>query len=402
MAYRMKRNGASLASICILSTMVLVMISSTLCLYVGKEDNIRSRFPRDFILETMTDDWTQAQQVDAAVGEVLAAHGFEAENEMRYQYLSAVSFVEGDTFYVNPADVSVTDQYNTSQLMHLLFCTLDDYNRIMQTSETLNAGEVLTFCSGKKGNHDVINLKDYTPFQVKNQVAEMALDNASVLSAISLMGIVVQDEQTLHELQTFLAAQFEDPKEASQIAVRQHQAFDLAQSDDVMQTIYAELRKEADALMAADESFPMVEIECIAEERDSFYAMYSGLFLLGIILSVVFIAAAVLIMYYKQISEGYEDCARFEIMQKVGMTRQEIRRSINSQVLTVFGLPLLTAGLHVGFALPIVVKLLRLFGLFNTGLFIAVTAGCYLVFAVFYVLVYHITSRSYYNIVSGK
>ena len=111
--------------------------------------------------------------------------------------------------------------------------------------------------------------------------------------------------------------------------------------------------------------------------------------------------AAVLIMYYKQISEGYEDQSRFEIMQKVGMTKREIKKSINSQVLTVFFLPLIAAGVHVAFAFPIISKLLLLFGLFNTTLLIVVSIACYLIFALFYVLVYLITSRAYYDIVSG-
>jgi putative ABC transport system permease protein len=105
-------------------------------------------------------------------------------------------------------------------------------------------------------------------------------------------------------------------------------------------------------------------------------------------------------MYYKQISEGYEDVERFEILQKVGMTKKEIKRSINSQILTVFFAPLLFAGLHVGFAFPIILKMLMIFGLFNTQLLVLVTIGTFLVFAVFYALVYKITSRSYYRIVS--
>lgn len=137
-----------------------------------------------------------------------------------------------------------------------------------------------------------------------------------------------------------------------------------------------------------------------ATERIDYYALYGGLFFLGILLSIVFVSATVLIMYYKQISEGYEDVERFEILQKVGMTKKEIKRSINSQILTVFFAPLLFAGVHVGFAFPIILKMLMIFGLFNTQLLVLVTIGTFLVFAVFYALVYKITSRSYYRIVS--
>ena len=140
---------------------------------------------------------------------------------------------------------------------------------------------------------------------------------------------------------------------------------------------------------------------CIANERAYFYGMYGGLFVLGIILGSVFIVAAVLIMYYKQITEGYEDSGRFEVMQKIGMTKKEIKKSINSQMLTVFFAPLLMAGLHLIFAFPFVYRLLMMFGLYEKPFLLEVTGVCYLVFAVFYVVVYGITSRAYYRIVSA-
>ena len=145
-----------------------------------------------------------------------------------------------------------------------------------------------------------------------------------------------------------------------------------------------------------------MNVECAAAERNDFYALYGGFFCLGIILGIVFICGAVLIMYYKQIIEGYEDQSRFEILQKVGMTKREIKKSINSQILTVFFMPLLLAGLHMAFAFPLIEKMLLLFGVVNTKLLVFVTLGSYGVFAVFYILVYLATSRAYYGIVSGK
>lgn len=149
-----------------------------------------------------------------------------------------------------------------------------------------------------------------------------------------------------------------------------------------------------------DEDFYIV-CEGASSERAGAYGLYGGLFFLGILLGIVFIFAAVLIIYYKQVSEGYEDQSRFDIMQKVGMTKKEIRKSINSQILTVFFLPLVTAGIHLAFAFPLIKKLLLLFSLTNTGLLIGVTVACYLIFALFYVIVYRLTSGAYYSIVSG-
>ena len=140
-------------------------------------------------------------------------------------------------------------------------------------------------------------------------------------------------------------------------------------------------------------------VSCREEARSSFYSLFGGMLYLGALLSLVFLFGTVLIMYYKQISEGYEDAARFEILQKVGMTKQEIRRSINSQILTVFAAPLLMAGIHICFAFPLLRRIMLMFGLNNTLLFMIVTAGSFLVFALLYIVMYKTTSHSYYQLV---
>lgn len=137
------------------------------------------------------------------------------------------------------------------------------------------------------------------------------------------------------------------------------------------------------------------------EGRLDFYATYGGLLFLGIILGIVFVFAAVLIMYYKQISEGYEDKSRFEIMQKVGMTKKEIKKSINSQILIVFFMPLLAAGIHLVFAFPLLYKLLLLMDLTNKTLLMITTGATFVFFALLYFIMYHITSSAYYSIVSN-
>ncbi len=142
-------------------------------------------------------------------------------------------------------------------------------------------------------------------------------------------------------------------------------------------------------------------LESRAQEAEDFFSVFGSLFILGVLLGIVFIVAMILIMYYKQVSEGYEDKERFAIMQKVGMTKKEIRQSVNSQVLTVFFLPLVTAGIHLLFSFPMVSKLLKLFNLQDVRLLMIITLCCYLVFALFYVIVYYITSHSYYRLVSG-
>lgn len=154
--------------------------------------------------------------------------------------------------------------------------------------------------------------------------------------------------------------------------------------------------------ISGDGDFYSYSVDCKEKERADYYGLFGGIFFLGIFLSIIFLAATVLIIYYKQVTEGYEDEARFGIMRKVGMTTKDIRQSINSQMLTVFFLPLITAALHVGFAFPMVQKLLIMFNLRNTMLSIFVTGTAIVVFGIFYAIVYRITSNAYYSIVSGR
>ena len=144
----------------------------------------------------------------------------------------------------------------------------------------------------------------------------------------------------------------------------------------------------------------MYSVDTKQAALEAYYTLFGGIIVLGGLLSIVFLASAVLIIYYKQISEGYEDQNKFAIMQKVGMTKTEIRKSINSQVLTVFFLPLLFAGLHMAFAFPMVQRVLSLFSLTNAQFFMLTTGISFAAFAVLYVIVYRITSKAYYNIVS--
>lgn len=140
-------------------------------------------------------------------------------------------------------------------------------------------------------------------------------------------------------------------------------------------------------------------IECRQAEREDFLGTFGGLFFVGILLGILFLMATILIIYYKQVSEGYEDRSRYRVLQQVGMTRTEVRQSIRSQVLLVFFLPLITAGIHVAAAFPAISRMLALFNLTNTWLFFWCTAICFVIFAVFYAIVYLLTARTYYRLV---
>lgn len=392
MAYRMKRNGASLASICILSTMVLVMISSTLCLYAGKEDSMHRRYPRDIIIETYSTDGMYTEPVHDAAQKVLDEHGLSAQDLLYYQYLSVAGLLDGSVISFDSEEADL----DFSTLRQLFFLTIDEYNRLTNKNETIADDEIIIYTPKSEYDYDELTINGLETMRIKKQADEFISNGEETSTAFASIFIFVSDTDKLNEIDSLQKQIYGE----NASIMEDYYGFNLDCDDEAEVEVISDIQKEISSLMDEDEAFPEVDSESLAENKQSFYSMFGGLFFLGILLSIVFISAAVLIMYYKQITEGYEDAERFEIMQKVGMTKREIRRSINSQILTVFFAPLLMAGLHTGFAFPILSRLLEAFGLFNVPLLIAVTAGVFAVFAFFYVLVYKITSRSYYRVVS--
>lgn len=399
MSYRMKRNGAGLASICILCTMVLVMISSTVCLYLGKEDSLRERYHRN-INVTMTSQIysdlisQDADDVAKRTFETAENMGYTPVNAIDYTMLSFVSYMRDGEIVLDEDENGFN--YVSGDLWQIFIVSLDDYNRLTGSQENLDEDEVMIYTSKDMDyNYDVLKIKGQEPLDIKKVVTDFENNGVDTMQIIPALYIFVPD----------LEVQVQKISEQSQDAlgnINRFVGYDLEATDqqqtDVFSEIYDWLRTSQ--VNSADGSM-YVYVEGSANEKLEFFGIYGGLFFLGIILGIVFIFAAVLIMYYKQVSEGYEDQSRFEIMQKVGMTKREIKKSINSQMLTVFFMPLIAAGVHLAFAFPMIYKMLILLGLVNKVFLIMVTVGCFLLFALLYMLVYKITSRAYYSIVSG-
>ena len=398
MAYRMKRNGAGLASICILCTMVLIMVSSTACLYMGTEDSIRSRYPRHINLygnaATQQALWGEAPQATQAQAEALVEEqGYTLQNVQTYRTAAFGGVIEGNQIRFDNSVYS--NRWDTvAKICQFFVVPLADYNRVVGAHETLEEDEVLIYSTKELSyGEDTIRLGDGPEYTVKKQVSQFVKNGIDSMQIFPTVYLFVNDPEAL--IQPVENVIMEDSG-SSPLIYQWYYGFDLSCDQEAQEALY-------EVLMNRLENTPdfFVYGECAAAERGYLYGMYGGLFFLGILLGIVFVFAAVLIIYYKQISEGYEDQSRFAIMQKVGMSKKDIRRSINSQILTVFFLPLIAAGVHLAFAFPMIRKLLLLFGLTNFPLLVGVTAACYLVFALFYLLVYRATSRSYFAIVSG-
>lgn len=393
MLYRMKRNGAGLASICILSTMVLVMISSTACLFFGTEDSLRNRYPRNIVVDTYSLDEEEVSQIQDVIWSVQKEYGEEENNVLNYQYISLAGFQKEDQFIINPDEIR-RESALYENVKQIFIVPISDYNRLMGKEETLNSDEVLLYCTKSEYDMETIQLEGMERWKVKGKVPDFVDNGTDAMQVTASLFVFVPD---LKKIQNSLLTNENLPYQE-----HNYYGFDLSCDDDKQIEMEREIDTDVSKIREEMEDFPKVSIEGVASERSSFYGLYGGLFFLGVLLGIVFIVGAVLIMYYKQVTEGYEDQDRFQILQKVGMTKKEIQKSINSQVLTVFFLPLLVAGIHICFAFPLVYRMLLLFNLTDIGFLIAITAISYLAFAIFYVIVYQITSRSYFSIVSGK
>lgn len=385
MIYRMKQNAAGLANICILSTMVLVMISTTFSLWIGMEDLTRQRYPREIIAYTNANE-EDIQTIREVSDQLLKDKKLEKENILDYRYVEFTGYQEEQSI--------LTDRENIYANMTDAICTvmvtdLDDYNQSMNTNYTLNDNEILLYGNRKEFEYDEFEVFDYK-FKVKEQVDVFMGNGNAAANVASGYFIVVKDETIVDDIYQLQKEVYGDYSSN----LYNYYGFDIDASDTEIEEYYNSFIRSL-----GDTGIDGYDVECKTVSYAGFMALYGGFLFIGIFLSVLFIMATILIIYYKQITEGYEDKDRFEIMQKVGMDHKLVKKSINSQVLTVFFLPLVTAVIHLAFAFPIISELLRMLMLSNTQLFIYCTLGCIGVFTLVYILIYSITAKSYYSIV---
>jgi len=389
MLYRMKQNAAGLATVCILSTMVLVMVSSTSSMMIGIESVLSERLPYDMTVymnydSSYEEGAEQSRKLRGAIENALDEKGIQARNQIGYTYLAFAGLRDKDTFLV---DSSVNDM-GTGDTCNLFFGTLDEYNAMTGADKMLAADEMMIVGNRKEYDYDEINLFDKT-YQITEKLEEFPGNGVIASNGASSYYIVVKDSQVIEELYQLQKEAYDS--EAS--SIRYCYGFDVDLNHDGQIELYGNLYD------VAAENGVSASIESKADMGYSIKSMYVGFFFLGTYLGVLFVMATVLIIYYKQISEGYDDKERFEIMQKVGMSHEEVRRSIRSQILTVFFLPLIMAGIHIAFAFPIIKEILVVLNLTDTTLYIMCTIGCFAIFSAMYAVIYGLTAKAYYRIV---
>ena len=397
MVYRMKRNGAGLASICILSTMVLVTLSSTACLFIGTEDSIKERYFREIVTSTESLEEEYNEDVQKEIGRILDEHGTEQKNALEFTLLDVAGLQLEDQIYFDYEKAYQAGVMYYDSIKELYIIPISDYNKIMGKNETLEEDEIIFFSDRMDYEYDTITFEGCGTWKIKKQADDFIPIGRDVANAAFGMFLFVKDESVIRQIEEASTVFYEE----STSPIEKIYAFDLDCSEEEQIQIEGELDGVIEQKRADDPEYPVVQTDSRAEQRSGFYGLNGGLFFLGLLLGLVFLFGTVLIMYYKQISEGYEDQGRYDILMKVGMSGREVRQSINSQVLTVFFLPLITSGIHTAFAFPLISKLLTTFGLTDIRLLCMVTICCYLIFALFYVLVYKVTSGQYFRIVSG-
>lgn len=397
MLYRMKQNAIGLASICILSTGVLLMISMTVSIYFGMNDIMLNRYPYDVDMSVTSISEEECQTAIEAFEKTIADNKVPVEKSVEEIYLDIVCSKNGDQILIKPTNTI----RNSDSVLVLSLLNQSEYERLTGISANLNDGEIFAwYPSAVQKDSVTVDEKEFT---VKKWMDKNPLTcGEDAVSDNAVLVVTDEDFKKFDEMRTEMYKGVSSAPAGEDLTL--HLGLDITGSETekiefgtpVMETV-KDLKKSGGL---SENAWIISGIR--QQEYESYYADNGSLLFIGIFLGSLFLMGTAMIIYYKQISEGYEDQKRFEIMQKVGLSRREVRSSVRRQILMVFFLPLLMAMLHITMAFAMIRRLLLLFGMTNTKLFIGCTAGTVLIFAVVYGLIYLITARSYYHIVERK
>ena len=410
--YRMKQNAVGLASIAILATGVLVMISTTVSLYAGAEETVKRNYPQDYYLSARYLQWSDEgrllhaedmpqETMLRAVEQGAEKNGLTIKEIALQEYLTVSYIYENDTLTCERVSGNAAD--NLKGLSVITYITEEMYRSLSGEALDLAKNEIAVSPFNIKDmgfDRTELTIDGYT-YRVKTVLPVFPVQSGIDVAATNCYGIVVADESVLRQLYTqqktvYGEAAAEPVRRVAVSFADREKACDLG--EEFQRAVEEEASAAADALWG-QEARIWFNNSALWTARSSVVGMYGSLLFLGILLGLVCLFATVLIVYYKQISEGYEDRARFQIMQKVGMSRREVKSTINSQVLLVFFLPLVVAGMHLAFAFPILEKVLHILLLSSTSLFVVCSLVTFGVFAGVYVVIYLGTARTYYKIV---
>lgn len=396
MFYRMKQNAAGLASICILSTMVLVVISTTVSMYVGIQDELMARYPNDVCI---TVDYNsvidKSSEIEKAIFDEIDSA--EVKNKKAFSYLSVFVGQKGDDFTTDKEHLS----YQNSYLFYIL--SKDDFikkdSSFKDKIGNISKGEAVVVLNKK---YDKKDIKIFGKNYKVNKSFEHTEDNdLYMISTLNGLGYIILDNdesvQELYDMQEKMlgkGANYYTNKIRFDFKSgnKKQKAAAYKKIDNAVKKYFKENKNDKKEISS-------YWVESRQENEQNFYLLYGGLFFLGIFLGTMFLIVTVMIIFYKQITEGYDDRERYQILEKVGMSSREVKDTIKSQIRIVFVLPIFAAAVHVTAAFPMVNRILKMLNLNNEKLFAGCLAATIIVFAVIYYLVFKVTSRAYYKIV---
>ena len=392
MIYRMKQNAVGLANICILSTMVLVAVSTTVSLYVGIEDIMKERYPNEINISAYYDTGAPAEDSIAPIVEKsVKESGRKIRHEEDYLELYFAAIKDQGQYSLDKEKVKTAgDRVSGFVVLTREDCKKKYNEEIPELAE--NEVALLTI---KKTDMDTLVLENRS-YHVKEIKQFQNTEDFETIADImdEYYYVIVNDVQDMERLWQLQKDIYQENSSSISRQVRLDIDGDSEQKKECFENIKTALGPE--------QAKARILIDSRQSNLDEFYQIYGGFLFLGLFLGILFLMISVLIIFYKQISEGYDDKERFSIMEKVGMSNDEVKATIRSQVRTVFFLPILMAAIHVGMAFPMIKRLLWLFGLSNTALFAGCMAGTILVFTLIYLLVFLKTSKTYYKIVGGQ
>ena len=398
MLYRMKQNAVGLASICILSTGVLLMISMTVSIYFGMNDIMVNRYPYDTDISITGVGEEECQTAIETFEKAISDNKVPVDKKAEEIYLTIISRIDhGQIQIAEPGTLTESGSVLTLSLLRQ-----SEYKKLTGTNPALQDGEILAWASKMTEKSDSLTVND-SVFSVKKWLENSPLTcGRDIVYRNAVFVVTDSDFKKFDKMRTEMYKNTSATPAGQDLTV--HLGLDITGSDE---TKIAYGTPVLDAIKALQDNGQLSDNSWItsgirAQEYDSYYADNGSLLFIGIFLGSLFLLGTAMIIYYKQISEGYEDQNRFEIMQKVGLSHREVKSSIRRQILMVFFLPLLMAMLHISMAFPLIRRMLLLFGMTNTRLFIGCTAGTVLIFALVYGLIYLMTAKSYYHIVERR
>ena len=405
MIYRMKQNAVGLANICILSTMVLVLVSMTVSLYGGLNDVIVTRFPYEAQITSSGINQKEEGQIEEIIKNMTKKNHTVPTSQIRFHEGNFTALYNDKTKNFN---MTTAQSYGDTNIVEFVMIPLSDYNQTEGKNVNLKENEVLLYHRNHNRNHNRSHKKSDTEALKNKKVIQLNSISYKVVDELDRLAIAKADTTS------FIDGWYVVVKDSSIITSYLKDIYENSNIYDELKEYYGKIqysysfnlngsranraKTEKSIQKQLQKKFANCSIESRELSRESFYELYGGFLFIGIFLGIIFLMATTLIIYYKQISEGYDDRERYQIMQKVGMSKKEVRQSIRSQVLLVFFLPLIMAVIHLAFAFKIITKLLSVLNLTNVSLFFMYTVGTVAVFAVIYAIIYSITAKEYYKI----